>query len=108
MKQKHSKKPQEQRRIAKERINILFEQAKLRFKEDSSLSDRYVEIARKIAMKYKVRIPRELKRRFCKHCHKYLVPGANSSVRLTQKKVVYYCLNCKKYMRFPYNKKAGD
>lgn len=88
--------------MARERINILFEQADLRFKENSKLSDRYVELARKIAMKYKVRMPRELKRKFCKHCHKYLKPGVNCRVRTTGKNVVYYCKNCKRYMRIGY------
>ena len=102
MKQGYSKKPNVLKEIARERILELFKQAELRFKKNPELSDRYVEIARKISMKYKVKIPKELKRRFCKHCFNYLFPGVNSRVRLTQKKVVYYCFNCKKYMRFPY------
>lgn len=105
MKQQYKKKPKLHREIAKERIAELIKQAELMFKKDSKLSDRYVELARKISMKYKVRIPRELKRKFCKHCYKYLMPSVNSRVRLTQRKVVYYCYNCKKYMRFPYYKK---
>lgn len=102
MKQKHKKKPSRQTEIAKERINILFEQAEFRFKKNPELSDRYVEIARKISMKYKVKIPAKFKRRFCKHCHKYFVPGVNSRVRLTNGKIVYYCNSCKKYMRIGY------
>ncbi|MFH0874411.1 MAG: ribonuclease P protein component 4 [archaeon] len=101
MKSKYNKKPAEEKNVAKERIIILFEQAKLKFHEDSKLSDRYVVLARKISMKYKVRIPRELKRMFCKHCSKYLVTGANCRVRLNDGKVVYYCFGCKNYMRFP-------
>ncbi len=101
MKQKHRKKPALFRQIAKERIEELFKQAELKFKEESTLSDRYVELARKIGMKYKVRMPRELKRRFCKHCYKYLVPGVNCRVRNTNSKIVYSCFNCKKFMRFP-------
>lgn len=101
MKQPHKKKSENFKEIARERIKILFEQADLRFKEDSNLSDRYVFLARKIAMKYKVHIPKELKRRFCKHCYKFLMPGANSRVRNTNGKIVYFCKNCKKYMRFP-------
>jgi len=104
MKQKYRKKSQEQTNIAKERIEKLFEQAKEMFKEDPLLSNRYVELARKIAMKHKVRFPRELKRRFCKHCYVYLVPSVNCRVRTREGKVVYSCFNCKKYMRFPYLK----
>ncbi len=90
------------KKIASERVLILFNQAELKFHEDFSLSDRYVTLARKIAMKYKVKIPRELKRRFCKNCFKYLVPGNNCRVRLCQGKVVYTCLSCKNITRFSY------
>jgi len=105
MKRKYSKKPAEHRRIARERIKVLFKQAKEIFKEDSKLADRYVELSRKIAMKYKVRIRPELKRRFCKHCYKYLMPGVNCRVRMQTGKVVYYCSSCKKFMRFPHLEK---
>ncbi|MDP6642022.1 MAG: ribonuclease P protein component 4 [Candidatus Nanoarchaeia archaeon] len=86
--------------IAKERINSLFEQADKTFKKNPKLSDRYITLARKIAMKSRVRIPRELKRKFCKHCYHYLKSGVNLRIRTKDKKVVYYCLDCKKYMRF--------
>ncbi len=92
------------KQIALERIKILFEQAEKIAKEDPSLANRYVYLARKISMKAKVRIPRELKRRFCKHCYVYFIPGVNYRVRIQRGKVVYYCFNCKKYMRFPYVK----
>jgi len=105
MKRKHHKKPSSHIKIAEERINILFKEAKSMFKKDPKLSNRYVHLARKIAMKYKIKLPSELKKRFCKHCYSYLVPSKNCRVRLTKHKLVYYCLNCKKYMRFPYNKK---
>ena len=105
MKGKYSKKSAEHKRIAKQRIEVLFKQAKDTFKEDTKLADRYVQLARKIAMKYKVRIRPELKRRFCKHCYKYLMPGANCRVRMQKGKVVYFCQSCKKFMRFPHLKK---
>jgi len=89
-------------KIAKESINHLFTEAEKVFSEDKSLANRYVEIARKIGMKYKVRIPSNLQRKFCKHCYKFLVPGKNLRVRTQKSKVVYYCLECKKFMRFPY------
>ena len=84
---------------------ILLDKASDVFKREKGLANRYVTLARKISMKYKVRIPRKYKRRFCKHCYHYLVPSKTCRVRLIKHKVVYYCLNCKKFMRFPYNKK---
>jgi ribonuclease P protein subunit RPR2 len=90
-----------QKEIAKERIEILFEQAKLQFPKNKSLANRYVTLARKLAMKVRVRIPQEYKRKFCKHCHKYLQPGINSRTRTRDGKVIISCLECKKFMRIP-------
>jgi len=101
---KHKQKPAKERRMALERVDILFQEAEKAFKINPKLSNRYVQLARKIAMKSKVRIRSELKKRFCKHCHSYLGPGVNCRVRLTKKHLTYYCFNCKKFMRFPYKK----
>ena len=102
MKRQYKGKPREQQKIAKGRIEVLFKQAKETFKEDPKLSDRYVYLARKIAMKYKVKVPSRIQRRFCKHCYKYLVPSVNCRVRVQRGKVIYYCLSCKKFTRLPY------
>ena len=99
MKQRYSKGPQ--RELARERIRILFQQAEEEFPTDKDLAHRYVTLARKIAMKIKVKIPAEFRRRFCKHCYCYLQPGVNSRVRTRAGKVVISCLECKKFMRVP-------
>ena len=62
--------------IALEKIKTLFKEASKQ--KDLKLANRYVDIARKTAMKVNLTIPRELKRRFCKHCYHYLKPGINS------------------------------
>ena len=90
-----------QKEIAQERIQILFEQAEKEFSQNKQLSNRYVTLARKIAMKTKVRIPQELKRRFCKHCYHYLQPGFNARVRTHQGRVIISCFDCKNFMRIP-------
>lgn len=100
----YSQKPNQERRIAAERISKLFSEADAAFKKDPALSDRYVAIARKMAMKFKVRMGSELKRKFCKYCYTYLKPGANCRVRLSKAQVVYHCANCKRFMRFRYKK----
>ena len=85
--------------IAKENIEILFREAnKIK---DLNLATDYVKKARKIAMRLNIRIPKEFKRRFCKHCNTYLVPGKNVRIRNNKSSITYYCLNCKKFMRFP-------
>lgn len=95
---------EESKKIAKERIKRLFDKADQRFNDDPSLANRYVTLARKLAMKYKIRIPSELRRKFCKHCYKYLRPGVNLRTRTREGKLVYYCLECKKFWRKPISK----
>lgn len=91
------------RDIALRHIHALFVQAERGFAENRELAHRYMRVARRIAMKYKVAFPTSLKRQICKHCHHYLVQGVNCRVRLTQGKVVYYCMDCRHFMRFPYH-----
>ena len=95
------------REIARGRIKQLFEEADKAFSENKNLSNRYIKLARKIAMKFNLRMPRGYKRKFCKHCYSYLKPGKNLRVRTKNNNVVYYCLECKKFMRFPLLKKNG-
>ncbi len=91
--------------VAKERIRLLFDKADLMFTSDKALANRYVTLARKLAMKYKVRLPSELKRRYCKHCYRYLRSGENLRIRTREGKLVYYCLECKKFWKKPIGKK---
>jgi len=95
----------EQKEIAKERIISLFSQAEGIFSKNKALADRYIYLARKISMKVKVRIPFRLKRKFCKHCGSFLMPGRNSRVRTRKGKVIIYCSECKKFMRIPIKRK---
>ncbi len=91
-----------EREIAEERIQRLFELAEIRFKEEPELSDRYVELARKVGMKYRVSIPSKFRRRFCHECHSYLKPGLNCRVRIDSKNrtVNYVCRDCGNVNRY--------
>ncbi len=99
-------KPEWQKALAKERIKRLFEMADKSFRKDPDRSHRYVQLARKIGMRYNVRIPREMRTMFCKKCYKYLKANINSRVRTrsTQGAVVVTCLECGHVMRYPYGK----
>jgi ribonuclease P protein subunit RPR2 len=88
--------------IAKERIKILFEEAEKTTTQD--LSNKYIKTARKIGMKFNLRLPRYYNRKFCKHCYNYF-KNQNYRVRTKNNKAIYYCLNCKKYARFPLRRK---
>ncbi len=88
--------------IAEERIQELFKQAEKKFSKEPALSHRYVKLARKMAMKHRLRMPSELKKRFCKECLHYLVPGKNCRVRTQTGKIVYTCEHCGNYSRYRY------
>ena len=87
--------------IAGNRIKKLFNEAEKVFGKNPGLANRYVDLARKIGMKVNVRIPRLLKRKYCKHCYHYLKNGVNGRVRIHKSRVVIYCKDCKKYSRIP-------
>jgi ribonuclease P protein subunit RPR2 len=93
-KQKHSVKD-EYKQIALERIHELFKQADIQFHDnEKGLANRYMYLARRLAMKYKVKIQSSLKRQFCKKCLHYLVVGENCRVRITGNVIVYNCKDC--------------
>jgi ribonuclease P protein subunit RPR2 len=100
MKKQRSKTP-ETRKIARERIARLFGLAGTGSAGRQALSDRYVEIARKISMRQRVRIDREYRRQFCRGCSSFLVPGRTSRVRVHDGRVVVTCLVCGTRRRYP-------
>jgi len=86
--------------LARERIAVLFSQAEKTFAVHPGYSDRYVALARKLAMRHRVRIDREYRRRYCHHCYRYLVPGVNMRVRVHHGWVAVTCLECRKITRY--------
>ena len=95
----NKKKPfEKEKRLAKQAIEFLLKEAA----KSKKHADEYVKSARRIAMKLKVRMPKELKRQYCKHCYAYFRMGDNCRVRVQRGKVIYYCFSCKKYTRIPY------
>jgi len=95
----------EKRKIAKERVERLFTLAERVFPYEPELANRYVEIALAVQQKAKIKLPKKWKRRYCKRCHSFLVPGKNARIRLRDKPyphVVIRCLNCGHIMRYPY------
>ena len=88
--------------MAHQRIQRLFELASSEFKTRPERSNRYVLLARRLSMRYRVRMPKELRRQICKHCHAYLVEGASARTRLQGTHITTTCLVCGKQMRLPY------
>ncbi|QEE17368.1 ribonuclease P protein component 4 [Promethearchaeum syntrophicum] len=92
-------------KLARGRIEELLELAKKTHAEDPKLANRYVTLARNIAMGTKVAIPAILKRYICHNCKQLLVPGRNMRFRINNK--VHYgtyvsvtCLTCGQISRY--------
>jgi ribonuclease P protein subunit RPR2 len=99
------------KQIARQRIEILFEQAKKVARTDPKLATQYVLSARRIAMAAKIRLPTEFKRQTCKECNAMFVHGVNCRVRVKQKRephVVITCLNCGNQTRILSRKKEQN
>jgi ribonuclease P protein subunit RPR2 len=88
------------KKIAMERIDILFDQARQESGVHPERSNRYVDIARKIAMRQRIRIDRALRRQYCHHCYSFLIPGKNMRVRVHRGNVVVTCHSCNKKTRY--------
>ncbi len=92
-----------ERRIALERMEILFHQAeKEALQSRPARARRYVDLARRIGMRYNVRVPPDFKRRFCKKCLAYFLPGLNARVRVGRGRLVITCLGCGAIERLPF------
>jgi len=109
------KKPETWQRIAKERVQILFEQAERAFEKHPERSRRYIRLANKIGMRYNVRLE-GAKMKYCRKCFALLKPGVNCRVRARKDRqaVVVACLECGSIYRHPYirekkiNKQRGE
>jgi ribonuclease P protein subunit RPR2 len=79
----------------------LFELAEGARAQRPDRSRRYVELARRIGMRYQVSAPSVWRRRVCRGCNDLLVPGINARVRMRAGCQVVTCLSCERVMRFP-------
>ena len=81
--------------IARERIDLL---VKIALKEDDeALAARQARQAKKIAMRFRVRLPYDVRQLFCKKCKAFIVPGRSARVRVGRAKtraVRITCLRC--------------
>mgnify|MGYP002154936740 CR=1 FL=1 len=94
----------ETRQIALQRIQTLFHLAREKIREEPELAQRYVAIARRIAMRTKLRLPTEYRRMVCRHCKSFIYPGVNCRVRVQQRRephMVITCQVCGKITRIP-------
>jgi ribonuclease P protein subunit RPR2 len=90
--------------LAEQRIRSLFELADEMYEEHPDRSQRYVDLARRIAMRTRTKLPPDLRRRVCEECKGFLKPGVNCRVRIRQRRephIAITCFQCGHITRIP-------
>lgn len=97
-----------ERRIAAERMATLFRLAEAEaLHRRSGRARRYIELARRIGMRYNVRVPAPFKRSFCKKCFAFLLPSVSARVRVGRGRVIVSCNACGAVQRYPYRREQA-
>jgi ribonuclease P protein subunit RPR2 len=82
--------------IAKERIGLLIANA-LEVRENEKLAHEQAMLAKKIAMRYRLKLPYHIRQLYCKKCKYFIIPGRNARVRIGRsntKAVRITCMKC--------------
>ncbi|WP_232701225.1 ribonuclease P protein component 4 [Halobacterium wangiae] len=88
--------------IAADRIDRLGVLAREAAREgDAERAREYVRLARRLAERNRLTLPREFRRFTCDACDAYLIPGRNARVRTRSGHVVVTC-DCGHQARYPY------
>ncbi|RQG90208.1 ribonuclease P [Natrarchaeobius halalkaliphilus] len=88
--------------VAAERIDRLHDLARAAAAaDDDDRAREYVRLARRIAERNRLTLPRSFRRFTCDSCDSYLRPGKNARVRLQDGHVVVSC-DCGSHARYPY------
>jgi ribonuclease P protein subunit RPR2 len=95
-----------EKKIASERIEYLLERAHIVKLRDFNLAKRYVELAMKISIRYRVKIPEKYRNTFCRKCFS---PFSSDcvSIRLNRGVKIIRCLNCGFTKRMPYKRREN-
>ena len=80
--------------IATKRILILFDNAVSNARNNPRLAERQAQIERKISMRFKIKMPWQIRISFCKKCKKFIVPSISSTVRIGRSNVRSIRITC--------------
>jgi ribonuclease P protein subunit RPR2 len=88
-------------RVAQERVAELFGLAESEARTHSSYTDRYVALARKVGMRYNVRLLPEYRELYCRRCSAFWVEGRTVRTRFRHGRRARTCLRCGAIRRVP-------
>lgn len=83
------------REIAKERIGILLTTALT--ETQAKIANQQAYLAKKIAMRLRIRLDYEVRQLFCKKCKQFIIPGRDSRIRIGRSNtrgIRITCLRC--------------
>ncbi len=83
--------------LALERIRILISSALKLARTSEIFADKQAHLAKKIAMRTRVRMDYDARQLYCKKCKKFIIPGKNSRVRVggtNTKSIRITCIRC--------------
>ncbi|MEM2910630.1 MAG: ribonuclease P [Nitrososphaerota archaeon] len=92
------------RTIARERIDRLFKFARAYAQSDPEAAREAVAIARRMAQRARIRIPKQYRLMFCRKCGNLFLGPNSFSVRIRDRRsthVVVRCLKCGRVRRYP-------
>ncbi|MBI2127202.1 MAG: RNase P subunit [Thaumarchaeota archaeon] len=92
-----------QKVVASQEVNSILEQAVETAKTDIELAKKQAAIARRICLKFNIRLLYEKRQLLCRGCKQFIVPGINARVRISSKPrmLILTCLDCKHTYRRP-------
>jgi ribonuclease P protein subunit RPR2 len=95
-------------RIARERIADLFALAEQEARRgDLRLPNRYVTLARRVGMRYNVRLLVEYRDAYCRGCSAYWLEGRTVRTRLRSGRRTQTCLRCGRVRRMPLRRRTA-
>lgn len=80
--------------IAHERVDFLIASALA--EKDPDIAGRQAVLAKKIAMRHRLRLPYHVRQLFCKSCKAFIVPGRTSRVRTGRSRTRAVRITCNK------------
>ncbi|MCI4353331.1 MAG: hypothetical protein L3K14_08145 [Thermoplasmata archaeon] len=96
-------------RAAQERIHDLFSLAETEVRRSQdNLSQRYVQLARRIGMRYNVRLLREYRDVYCRGCSTFWVEGRSVRTRLRAGRRAQTCLTCGRVRRIRFKHRIAQ
>lgn len=85
-------------------VNFLVKKA--RKTKNTELGRKYIILARNLAKRNNLRLPKNLRKLFCHKCNT-IFSGKTSQRRIKNKKISIKCLVCGKYTRYKLDVKGG-